>query len=161
MPPAIEILRWSIVALYVLVLAAAAVSDVRSRSIPNWTVLVVAGLFLPWVFVGPNVSLLMSLGAALLMLLLTVPLFAFHLIGAGDSKLVSAVALFAGLTHLPQLIFLTALAGGVLAVVSLLSDPRRAVAMVQTRFKGNIGRGIPYGVAIALGGAVTVVSQVT
>ncbi|HUO97036.1 MAG TPA: prepilin peptidase [Rhizomicrobium sp.] len=156
MPDLIEALRWTTFALFAAVLGFAAFSDVRERKIPNWTVLAVVLLFVFWALAEPAVSLVSSLEAALLLLVVTVPLFAFRLIGAGDSKLVTAVALFMGLRLLPEFLFTTVVAGGVLAIFSLLMNPRRAAVMVQTRFRADYGRGIPYGVAIALGGVATV-----
>jgi prepilin peptidase CpaA len=148
-------LRWVVVALFVAILAAAAVSDVRSRRIPNWSVLALAVLFVGWVFVGPSVSLLSSVEAAGFVFLVTAALYYFNIFGAGDSKLMTAVALFAGLGHLLQVVFMTTLAGGVLALVSLAGRPTRTLVMLQTRSKDRASRGIPYGVAIALGGVLT------
>jgi len=42
------------------------------------------------------------------------------------------------------------LVGGVIALASLLSRPTRAMVMLHMRGKGDFGRGIPYGVAIAI-----------
>lgn len=136
------------------VLAAAALSDNRHRRIPNWTVLATAALFAIWVFVGPAVSVVSSLEAAGVILLATSVLYAFNLFGAGDSKLMTAVALFAGLHHLAQFVLVTVLVGGLLAVASLVVHPARTYAMIRTGV--DSGRGIPYGVAIALGGMLTI-----
>jgi prepilin peptidase CpaA len=62
------------------------------------------------------------------------------------------VALFVGLAQLPQFVLVTALIGGALAVISLVTHPTRALVMLQMRGKGTLGAGIPYGVAIALAG---------
>lgn len=64
-----------------------------------------------------------------------------------------------GLAHVGTLILVTVLAGGVMAVVSLASRPRRALAIWSLRGQGDWGRGIPYGIAIALGAAVVVWGQ--
>lgn len=151
----VEALRWAIVALFVAVLAAAAVSDVRSRRIPNWSVLALAALFVGWIFVGPSVSVLSALGAAGLVFLVTGVMYYFDVFGAGDSKLMTVAALFSGLGHLVQFACLTTIAGGVLALVSLAARPTRTLVMLQTRSKDSGSRGIPYGVAIALGGVLT------
>lgn len=156
MPPLADVPRWAVVALFLAIVAAAAASDVRSRRIPNWSVLALAALFVSWLFVGPSVSLLSSIEAAGLVFLVTAVLYYFNVFGAGNSKLMTAVALFAGLGHLLQFVFLTALAGGALALVSLAARPTRTLVMLQARSKDSGSRGIPYGVAIALGGALTI-----
>jgi prepilin peptidase CpaA len=146
-PSPLDAARWIVATLFVAVLAVAALSDIRHRRIPNWTVLVVAALFGIWVFVGPAVSVTSSLAAAGITLLTTGVLYAFRLLGAGDSKLMTVVALFAGLGHLVQFVLVTVIAGGVLALASL--------AVQQTRiFGSDFGRDIPYGVAIAIAGVV-------
>ena len=50
--PAAEILRWCVILLLSILLLFVGVSDIRDRRIPNWTVLAVAGLFVPGIFVG-------------------------------------------------------------------------------------------------------------
>jgi prepilin peptidase CpaA len=60
---------------------------------------------------------------------------------------------------LPQLMLITVLTGGAIAVVSLASRPTRALVILQMRGKGDFGRGIPYGVAIAAGGVVVLWEQ--
>jgi prepilin peptidase CpaA len=160
MPHIIEIVRIAIIAAFILVLTTAAVSDIRRRTIPNWSVVAIVLLFIVWAMVGPSVSLLGSLGAAMLMLLITIPLYAFRVIGAGDSKLIAAVALFVGWPHLPQFLLMTALAGGVIAIISLLLDPRHATVLLQTGLRAGMGRGVPYGVAIALAGVFSLLTAV-
>jgi len=59
-----------------------------------------------------------------------------------------------GLGYLPLFALATVLAGGVIAVVSLVARPNRTMAMLAMGGKGDWGRGIPYGVAIAIGAAV-------
>jgi prepilin peptidase CpaA len=77
-------------------------------------------------------------------------------IGAGDCKLFAATALFAGMAGLGLFTLATAFAGGAIALVSILTRPTRGLVMLQLRGKGDFGRGIPYGVAIAVGGAAVV-----
>ena len=149
-PAAVEMLRWFVLLLLSLLLVIVSVSDIRDRRIPNWTVLAIGALFVPWAFVGPHISILSSLEAALIVLVATLGLYAFGIIGAGDSKLLTAVALFVGTSQLPQFLVLVALAGGVIAVISLVTRPTRAMVMLHMRGKGDFGRGIPYGVAIAI-----------
>ncbi len=151
-PSPLDGARWIVATLFVAVLAVAALNDIRHRRIPNWTVLAVAALFGIWAFVGPAVSVASSLAAAGIILLTTGVLYAFRLLGAGDSKLMTAVALFAGLAHLVQFALATVIAGGVLALASLVVHQARAFAV--TRTGSDFGRDIPYGVAIAIAGVV-------
>ena len=139
-----------------LILVWAGVSDVRKRIIPNVAVLALLGLFLPWaaVVLGFGPALLSALAAAGIAFAVTFALYAFKTIGAGDSKLFAAAALFCGLGYLPLFALATVLAGGVLAAISLASRPRRAMVMLSMGGKGDWGRGVPYGVAIAIGAAV-------
>jgi len=157
MPTAAELLRWSIVLLLSILLVVVSVSDIRHRRIPNWTVLAIAALFVPWLLVDARVSLLSSLEAGLIAFVLSCGLYAFRVVGAGDSKLLTVTALFAGMARLPHFLVLVALAGGLIALASLLARPVRAAVMFHMRGKGDFGRGVPYGVAIAIATAVIVV----
>lgn len=150
MPAAAELARWFIVVLLLITLTVASISDIRNRRIPNWTVLAIALLFVPWAFLGSDTMILPALTAALIAFLISCPLYFFRIMGAGDSKLLTAVALFVGLNQLSQFFVLVALAGGAIAAGSLILRPTRALVMFQLRGKGDYGRGIPYGVAIAI-----------
>lgn len=59
-------------------------------------------------------------GGVLFMLLLTVPLFLFGAIGAGDAKLLAVVAGFLGTKAVPACFFLTFLLGALQAVLKML-----------------------------------------
>jgi prepilin peptidase CpaA len=156
MPPQlIEIARWVVAGLFTFVLAIAAGSDFKHHRIPNWTVLAVILLFVGWAFAEPSTSWTSAFEAAGIALLLTVVLYLFKFIGAGDSKLFTSIALFVGMGYLPLFAFATAVVGGAMAVVSLAVEPRRALVMFQMRGKGDFGRKIPYGVAIAVAGLYT------
>src|SRR5579864_385126 len=152
--PLSDLLRLAVASACSVVLVIAAVSDIRRRRIPNWTVLAVIGLFVVLAVAQQGQGVISALEAAAVAFAITVALYAFRIIGAGDSKLFTAVAFFAGLGYLPHLVVATTLAGGVVALVSLAARPQRALAMFTMRGKGDWGPGIPYGVAIAIGGAV-------
>jgi prepilin peptidase CpaA len=148
--------RWAIAGLLTAALAWASISDIRVRKIPNWTVLSVLVLFLPWAVMSTAPWVLWALAAGAIALVVSIALYAVGVVGAGDSKLFAAVALFVGMGHLAQLAIITALVGGVIAAISLLTRPRRALVMLNMRGKGDFGRGVPYGVAIAVAGAAIV-----
>lgn len=141
---------WAVSGLYAAVLIYAGVSDFRVRRIPNWCVLALLALFVPWLFVGPAVewpSALIAFGIALVG---SLALYLFKIVGAGDSKLFAVAALFAGLKLLGVLALATALIGGLIAVVVMLMNPQRVMRGLTTLGKNQQGRGIPYGVPIAL-----------
>jgi len=158
MPPAIEAARWVVAGLFAIVLLIASVSDIRYRRIPNWCVLVLLALFIPWIFVGPQVSVLPAVVAFAIFFAVGVVLYAFGIWGAGDSKLIAAVALFVGWNRLLQFLFVTAVAGGVLALAIIVLHAPRVRAMLNMRAAGASERNVPYGVAIAAGAALAVFS---
>jgi prepilin peptidase CpaA len=154
--PLPELTRIVIAVAATAVLAVAAVSDVRHRRIPNWTVLALIALFAMMAIALGGKGLVSALAAAAVAFVVSVGLYALRFVGAGDSKLITAVALFAGLGYLPLLAVGTTLTGGVIAAASFISRPTRAMVMVTLRGKGDWGRGIPYGVAIAVGGLLVI-----
>lgn len=137
-----------------LTLAWAAASDVRRRLIPNTAILVLLAIFVAWAAMGLGPPVLSAIEAAAIAFVVTVALYAFKIVGAGDSKLFAVAALFFGMSYLPMFALATVLAGGVIALISLVSRPRRAAVMLSMGGKGDWGRGVPYGVAIAIGALV-------
>ncbi len=157
--PVVEFAQGLVIAVLLVLLVIVSISDVRNRKIPNWSVLAICALAVPWILLAPNASFISSGEAILVAFLISVPLYLAGLVGAGDSKLLMAVALLVGASKLMLFLLIVALAGGVIAAVSMLRDPTRALVMFQLRGKGQYGRGVPYGVAIAIGAAlVTVLS---
>jgi prepilin peptidase CpaA len=154
--PSHELGSWAVAIALTAVLGWASISDIRARRIPNWTVLVTIGLFVPWALLHWGPWAAWALVAGGIALVVGVALYAMGVTGAGDAKLFAAVALFAGLGHLAALALATALVGGLIAVVSLASRPRRALMIFTFRGKGDFGRGIPYGVAIAIAALLVV-----
>jgi len=142
---------------YVVLLIAAAVSDVLTMRISNRLPLAIAVLFLlaaPFAGLDAGTVLLHVLAAAVL-LLVGFGLFASRVLGGGDAKLMAAVALWVGLPGLPPFLFGMSLAGALLALVLLAF--RRVMLPASAARYGWIARlhdgnaGIPYGVAIAAG----------
>lgn len=150
----VELGKYGVAVVLTGVLIWAAVTDIRERRIPNASVLAVLGLFVVWSFLRPVEALTGSLIAGVISFIVFYALYAFKVIGAGDAKLFSAVALFAGIAYLGTFAMATVLSGGVMAAVVLAARPQRALAMFSLRGRGDFGRGIPYGCAIAFGGIV-------
>jgi prepilin peptidase CpaA len=101
---------------------AAAVSDLQSRTIPNWLVLI--GIVLGF---GANVYLYawdglqrsaLGFGLAAAVYL---PMFALQAMGGGDVKLMAAVGCIAGARNWFVIFLLTAILGGIAALAMLLA----------------------------------------
>lgn len=149
-----------LVAAMMVLAVAGAISDVRAYRIPNSINLIIAGLFPVYVFfndasVDWSFALLIAGGAFAVSALL----FVFGLIGGGDAKMLTALALWAGPAHLADFVLTTTLVGGVLAIL-MMTSARHALALAAENlgqhrlsavFQGDV---LPYGVAIAAGGAV-------
>ena len=147
---AIELGRYAVAAGLVVVLFLIALSDARYRRIPNAGVLALLVLFVTWTALNRGVGLVSALEAGGISLAITGVLFVFKVIGAGDSKLFTVAALYTGMTLLPLMALVTVLIGGAIALAILVRRPIRGLVMLQMRGKGDWGRGVPYGVPIAI-----------
>ena len=127
-------------------LVAAAVLDLRSRTIPNGLNLAVALLAIPFWWasglpVWPDAAL--QVGIAALVFGLFAVAFALGAMGGGDVKLLGALALWLPWQPLLLLLVIMSLAGGVLTLAMVV---RQRLARKEGRPE------IPYGVAIAFAG---------
>lgn len=154
----------------ILLLLYVASIDVATRLIRNDICLALALLGIAGQFANP-MQILESLIAATILFLLLFMIYQRGGIGGGDVKLLVALAIGLPLTGVIQLLTITALAGGVLALVHvmmrLLPYPRLAPAgssLVRRvyaieRWRHLRHAPLPYGVAIACGGIWTVFSK--
>ena len=140
-------------------LVGAGVQDLRTMQIANGFSLAIAGLFVVWAAAGlaggqmSLADLAMSVGCAVMVFGVGAAAFAAGALGGGDVKLLSAVSLFAGLQRLPDLLFITAIAGGLLGLAILAGAPIGRPAMaVAGPLRARLRTGLPYGPAIAAGG---------
>ncbi|WP_294539712.1 A24 family peptidase [uncultured Rhodoblastus sp.] len=144
--------------------------DVATRLIPNETSLALALLGIASQFPGPT-HIAESLVVAAILFLLLFVVYQRGAIGGGDVKLLVALAIGLPLGGVVQLLTVTALAGGVLAIWHLImrrlpaprpapsgsSFPRRVYAVERWR---HVRRApLPYGAAIACGGIWTILSR--
>ncbi len=156
-----------------------ALSDIDCRRLPNWLTAAVAALYGLFVAVSPApIDWMSAVVVASLVFALGFACFAFGLMGGGDVKLMTGLALWAGVEHITLFLIMTSLAGGVLSIVmltlrkwsaspmvlalSVLSAPiikkLMGPAMVAgapspaTMAEDNSKDFLPYGVAIAAGG---------
>ena len=151
----------------------AALADIAARIIPDGLVIGVAVLGLVMrVMVGlPSVAA--SIVAALLTLVLLVVLHGRGLMGGGDVKLAAATVLGLPISSIYWFVMITALAGGVLALLHLVlrgvihtapHPPPRGASLLRravTAERWRIARrgSLPYGVAIACGGIWAVLAS--
>ena len=156
------------------ILAPAVVMDIRERRIPNTLCLggLVAALVLHWATDG-NGAALIALGGGLLLVGITVPLYAHGWLGAGDIKLMAAMGAMAGTPPVAlAMLAAIAIAGGFLAVYRHYSERRAAPVTVAQKPGSPPGagfddvhafptrpRGLPYAVAIAVGSLTVLVAQ--
>jgi len=101
--------------------ALGATYDLSSRRVPNFVTLPAAlfGLGLH-AALGGWVQLGSSVAAGLVCLLVFAGFYLAGGMGAGDVKLMAAAGCIAGLSHVATLLFLTALAGGIMAIALAL-----------------------------------------
>lgn len=147
------------------VIITAAFEDCRRLIIPNPLVLALLALWPLELIVGPAptapLPLLAAIGCAFLVFAIGAALFARGLIGGGDVKLLAATVLWSGAGGTPQLVILTGLFGGVLALFLLtplgmqLSALRgAALGPADSALESN---SVPYGLAIAAAAIIVVV----
>jgi len=147
--------------------ALAALSDLRGMRIANLLSLMITGSF-ALAFLTDMAFLRESAVfgiwwhaplAGLIMLVVTFILTVTGVIGGGDSKLVSSLALWAGLAGLPAFLMMMSFSGGILAFIALaLRNSRIAKALAprcsEKSWMTALAAGknaLPYGVAIFLG----------
>jgi prepilin peptidase CpaA len=133
------------------ILVWAAIGDMRRLIIPNWISLAIAGLYVLHVAASPvPVGVLGGVAVGAATLVAGFGLFACNLIGGGDVKLMSAIALWAGPMRILDFLFVTAIMGGFVAAGTLLR--RRRLAPVGGASGAAASVEVPYGVAISVGG---------
>lgn len=123
----------------------AAFTDIRSRTIANWLNIAIAvGAPVYWwasgLAIWPGVA--MQFGVALAAFAVFAGLFAVGMMGGGDVKLLTVLALWIEPSGFLQLLFVMAIAGGILTLL---------MAMIHLMRRRKDRLAIPYGVAIAIG----------
>lgn len=138
----------------------ACVSDVRTMRIPNLhSVVILAAFGCAFAADAQDFSekwwhYVLALA---LMFAMTYGMFVKGMIGGGDAKLGSALALWVGLQGLVPYVFWMALAGGVLGALSIVIKKSKRIAGLHPQnwiTQVQEGRNaVPYGVAISIGAA--------
>ena len=133
----------TVAAIVALLLLWAAVVDWRRREIPDTATIAIAVLALPYwwathVSLWPGVAI--QLAVAVVAFAVFAGVWALRQMGGGDVKLLVALALLLPPADFMAMLFVMAIAGGVLTVVMIVDHRRRASA---DAFEN------PYGIAIA------------
>jgi prepilin peptidase CpaA len=149
------------------ILAVIAYGDVRTRRIPNVLSLAIAILGLLRIILGhDSVAMGHTLAAATAIFIAAFLLFWYGGIGGGDTKLVAATALLVGYHDLFSFLFLMSACGGALALAMLARSRLRPRRWLPARWAreplatDTVAPGrptVPYGVAIAAAGVVTLI----
>jgi prepilin peptidase CpaA len=140
-------------------LLSAALGDIKTFRIPNAYSIALVAIYPVYALTAPHpVEPLASIGVAALVLAVGFGAFAARAFGGGDVKLMTAAALFAGPSLILEFILVTALSGGVVAILMMHRQMRLGLAFALDQVGSRTLRDmlmaddIPYGVAIAAGG---------
>jgi prepilin peptidase CpaA len=143
----------------------AAASDVLSLRIPNWLNILMAALFFPmaWFTGMPMAEFGIHLAVGAGLFVFGFLLFQVGLFGGGDAKLMAAAGLWFGSAQALPFLFMTALAGGLLALyIAVWSIIKMHLDIhVGEEKLGSFGKrflalkpNVPYGLAFAVGGII-------
>lgn len=156
--------------LAILLLLYVATIDVATRLIPNEVCLALALLGVVGQLADP-MQMAQSLVVAVILLVLLFGLYMKRWMGGGDVKLLVALAMGLPLVGVIQLLTITALAGGILALVHMMMRllPHPALAPAGSSFVRRVyaverwrhlrRAPLPYGVAIVCGGIWTILNR--
>jgi prepilin peptidase CpaA len=145
--------RYLLLGALAIALLIAAITDLRRRQIDNWLTLgIAAGAPLFWWASGisfmPDIA--WQLGLAALTFAILFAMFALRVMGGGDVKLLTALALWIAPLWFMRLVIVMSIVGGVLTLVMWIHH-RSA--------KRTDRLAIPYGVAIACAGLWALFAQ--
>jgi prepilin peptidase CpaA len=157
----------------VAVVLLAGIYDVRSRRIPNWVSLsgIILGIGLNSFLYRGMPGLTLSLKGLSLAFGVYLVLYALHAMGAGDVKLMAAVGSVVGWRDWLGIFLITALIGGILALIVVLLRKRFRKTVVNVGYilgemaharaahlsreeldvRSPYSMGLPHGAVIALG----------
>ncbi len=141
-----EYLYYGLLIALAIALVFAAFTDLRRRQIDNWlNGAIVLGAPLYWWSSGLSLypEIAIQLAIALAVFAVLSGLFILKMMGGGDVKLLTALALWIEPTMFLKLLIIMALVGGLLTIVM-------GIAHLMKRQSDRLA--VPYGVAIAVGG---------
>jgi len=143
---------------FVVLLGWAAISDCLTFTIPNRISLALLALYPGWVVATwPSVDPLGGLAVGIAVLIAGFIGFNAGVMGGGDAKLLAVVALWAGPPRVFEVLLVTSLAGGLLALPILVVLTLRRRTFTVTGGAVETGGSLwkqrtPYAVAIAMAG---------
>ena len=152
----------SILIIGIVLFVVAAYDDIKTLRIPNALVIAVAILgVLRLIVIGDLSVALYTMGASVILFIATFLLFWRGLVGGGDAKMITAAALLVGYHDLFPFLVLMSICGALVSLAVLVIHkylplwlgPRLAMLVPTARLA------VPYGVAIAVGGIVTLLFQ--
>lgn len=147
-----EMVEPGIYASAIAILVWAASTDLKERRIKNIQPLLVSALFVllaSWQWGSGSsamTAVVQPLVAGILVFGLCLVLYALGNMGGGDVKLIGATALIAGPTHSLSFVLFVTLAGGFVALGTLVHSYVASTSQTISQMK------VPYGVAIMVGG---------
>jgi prepilin peptidase CpaA len=153
------------VAAFVALVVYGAITDVDRLKIPNWISVSLVLLFTFYLAFGKHsLPAFQHIGVATAVLIVGFAAFTLGHLGAGDVKLMAAVALWAGPSKILMLALLTTLSGAALALLILFgmfylrAESANTIRTWGLRLLPRwVRQGItPYGVAICIGALASV-----
>jgi prepilin peptidase CpaA len=151
---------------FIIALLFASTTDLRSRRIPNWLVMVLGllGVLYSVLEVGFPVGFGRALLSCVLGFSLWIPFYVLRMLGAGDVKLFAAASCWLAPSQVFTAALVSALAGGLLSVAGLvlahglgltafrIAHVAREPKLLATRLAVPPGRRtLPYGIAMMVG----------
>ena len=141
------------VAILAIMMVAAAVSDLRTRTIPNSLNAAIALLAIPYWFVvglSPWPDMALQFGVAFMVFTIFAILFTLGAMGGGDVKMIGATTLWLPPEAVIHFLLVMTISGGFLSLLFLVLRVLRRFSMSGSQPQGKIE--LPYGVAIAFAG---------
>jgi prepilin peptidase CpaA len=157
-----DTLQTAILICGIVLFVVAAYGDIRFLRIPNALVITVAVLGVVRLAVTGDMNIAAhTLAASIVLLIVAFLLFWRNYIGGGDAKLIAAAALLIGYDDLMSLLLIIAVCGFAVSLAlvvihkyfPLFLGPKLAALVPRARLA------VPYGVAIAGGGIITLLFQ--
>jgi prepilin peptidase CpaA len=147
----------------ICIFAVVAYGDIRTRRIPNEMIVAILVLAAFRIAIdGDPRAGLFTLGASAALFVATFLLFWRGLLGGGDVKLIGATALLVGYHNFFEFLFVMSVSGALIAVAVLAHDRlgrRHATAPATEDQEISARLTVPYGVAIAAAGMVSLLVQ--
>jgi prepilin peptidase CpaA len=171
--PAIEVVQLAAFVVGTVLLGIAALKDIACRIIPDVVPLGLLAIAIAMHLTDGNTTAALAAGA--IVSVLGALCWRLGALGGGDVKPLAACALLVPPSLVPQLVLLTAIAGGVLALLYLVLScvartsgratrpgrPRSLIGRIWRAERWRIRRraGLPYGCAIAIGTLLTLATR--